>query len=122
MAIISALQIVKLWPIIKKRDGGLDAELSADGLSRGQWQLLALARAILQKESKENGNAGKVLLMDEAMSGLDEETEGIMNEVVQKVFGESTILVVSHSREGLKNMDALLKMDAGRITRIERLK
>ncbi|RDW69795.1 hypothetical protein BP6252_08815 [Coleophoma cylindrospora] len=119
-SIISVLQAVHLWPIIKERGGGLDAELSSDSLSKGQWQLLALARAVLQKENMGNGNGGKVLLMDEVMSGLDEATERVMNEVVQKVFKDSTVLIVSHSREGLKDMNTVLRMDAGKIVEMER--
>ncbi|RDW80919.1 hypothetical protein BP5796_05617 [Coleophoma crateriformis] len=119
-SIISVLQMVHLWPIIKEREGGLNADLSSDSLSKGQWQLLALARAVLQKKHMGIGNAGKVLLMDEVMSGLDEATERVMNEVVQKVFKDSTVLIVSHSREGLKDMNTVLKMDAGKIVEMER--
>ena len=59
-----------------------------EGLSAGQKQRLALARAILRKPS--------ILLLDEATANLDEKTEGAIIKLINSFQGSMTILVISH--------------------------
>ncbi|KAI8290986.1 ABC transporter [Colletotrichum sp. SAR11_57] len=64
--------------------GGLDAELEADGFSMGERQLLALARAIISKS--------QILVLDEATSSVDQETESMMQSIIDREFSEQTVI------------------------------
>jgi ATP-binding cassette subfamily C (CFTR/MRP) protein 1 len=113
-AIISSLTKVHLWSILSER-GGLDAELLPDTLSRGQQQLVALARAILMRKGR------KVVLLDEATSSVDGETEGVMKRVLKEKFGGCTVVMVAHRRETILGAEIAVVMDGGRVVEVGRL-
>lgn len=86
-SMIAALRKVCLWDLVSER-GGLDAILSKDSLSQGQLQLLALARALLQ--------TSKIVLLDEATSNLDHETDQIIQAVIRDDFATCTVIAIAH--------------------------
>ncbi|KAK9416311.1 putative ABC transporter [Seiridium unicorne] len=85
--IIQALERVRLWGIIQEK-GGLGKEIDSAAWSAGQKQLLCLARAIIRKS--------KVLVLDEATSSVDSDTESIMQDIIDTVFKDCTVLAVMH--------------------------
>ncbi|KAH9213300.1 P-loop containing nucleoside triphosphate hydrolase protein [Leptodontidium sp. 2 PMI_412] len=104
--IVSALTKVDLWQVLSER-GGLDTELLPDGLSKGQFQLLALARALLQKR--------KLVLMDEATSSIDVETARKITDMVETEFQGSTILTVAHRKETILGAGVVVVMEQGEV-------
>lgn len=85
---------------------GLDTQCgeTGSGLSEGQAQRIAIARALLHK--------GTVLVMDEATSALDVETEEIFLErLVAKYKGEKTIIFVSHRECAIQYADDILRLN-----------
>ncbi|KAM7195580.1 P-loop containing nucleoside triphosphate hydrolase protein [Naviculisporaceae sp. PSN 640] len=86
-----------LWGVLEKTGlkglveerGGLDTQLSVDWLSTGQKQLFCLARVMLRRGSK-------VLVLDEATSHLDQQTERLVNQLIKTEFMDWTVLVVTH--------------------------
>ena len=86
-SMISALRKVCLWDMVSER-GGLDAVLTKDSLSHGQLQLLTLARALLQ--------TSKIVLLDEATSNLDHETDQIIQAVIRENFAACTVIAIAH--------------------------
>ncbi len=80
-AIIKVLELVGMWDQVLESRGGLDAEITASSLSRGQQLLLALARAILKMRT----GGHRVLLLDEPTSSVDADTD----EMVQRVIREA---------------------------------
>lgn len=85
---------------------GLDTRCgeTGSGLSEGQAQRIAIARALLHK--------GSVLVMDEATSALDIETEEIFLErLVARYKGEKTIIFVSHRERAIQYADNILRLD-----------
>lgn len=87
--VISVLQKMRIWTALESR-GGLEARLPLDQpLSEGEQQLLCLARAILQKKSM-------VVVLDEATSSVDSETDRVVQEMLMEVFAESTVISVAH--------------------------
>ena len=105
-AIIQALTKVCLWPVINDR-GGLDADLFPDTLSKGQQQLLALARAMLQKS--------KILLLDEATSSVDGETDKTLQKLIREEFKDCTVITVAHRLDTILDSDVIAVMDTGRV-------
>jgi ATP-binding cassette, subfamily C (CFTR/MRP), member 1 len=107
--IISALTKVDLWSLLNER-GGLDAELLPDTLSKGQLQLLALARTLLRKS--------KLVLMDEATSNIDSETAWKINEILKEEFRDATILTVAHKQETILSAQIVVLMELGEIVEV----
>ena len=66
-------------------------------ISEGQKQRIALARALIRKP--------KILILDEAMSSLDSETEDAIMDNIRREFGDSTVIAVSHRLSTVKKMD-----------------
>jgi phosphate transport system ATP-binding protein len=82
--IFDALQSVGLWDEVKDR-----LQSSALSLSGGQQQRLCIARALILEPS--------VLLMDEPCSALDPISSGIVEEMIQRLAGRYTIIIVTHN-------------------------
>ena len=94
------------------RETGLDAVLGERGigLSEGQAQRVAVARALLSR--------APVLLLDEATSALDEATEARLLKNIS-AMREKTCIIVTHRRAALAICDYTLHIANGRMTRIE---
>jgi ABC-type multidrug transport system fused ATPase/permease subunit len=77
------------------------------GLSGGQKQRIALAQAFLRKPD--------ILILDEATSGLDSETETNVFKAIRREFSESLVVLVTHRLSSLKNADRILFLECGNI-------
>ena len=90
---------------------GYDAMLGERGigLSEGQAQRVAVARALLSK--------APILLLDEATSALDEATEAALLENIS-AMRDKTVIIVTHRRAALSICDYQLHIDGGRMTKI----
>lgn len=91
--ITSVLKELGIWTAIESR-GGLDALLEDHPLSQGEQQLFCLARAILKRRT----STGKcqVLILDEATSSLDAQTDQGVQKVLRDAFHDCTVLSVAH--------------------------
>ena len=76
-------------------------------LSGGQRQRLAIARALVQKT--------EIILFDEATSALDNETQSKIQQAIDNLQGNFTILIVAHRLSTIKNCDKILFLDDGKI-------
>ncbi|CAK7207847.1 hypothetical protein SEUCBS139899_010662 [Sporothrix eucalyptigena] len=105
--LLSALDQIGIRDVVLDKLGGLDADLNTDLLSAGQRQLFCLARAMLRHS--------KVILLDEATSSLDRETEARVDYLVRTLFKGWTAIVVAHRLRTIADFDKVLVLQDGRI-------
>lgn len=78
-------------------------------LSGGQRQRLAIARAFIQQT--------EIILFDEATSALDNETQNKIQQAINNLKENYTILIIAHRLSTIKNCDRILVLDEGKIVR-----
>lgn len=108
--LIDLLKKVGLWERLKA-SGNLDTEISKFKLSGGEKQLLGIARAMLRKDYA----VSRIVLMDEATSKMDAETDRRIQAVMAKAFQHSTVITVAHRLHAVENSDIILEMQSGKI-------
>lgn len=111
--IIAALDRVGIWKGVLDERGGLDAEITDTlSLSRGQKQLLELARAMLKIQVS---NA-KIVLVDEATSSVDMDTDARVQDLLRhEPFHSCTVLTVAHRVHTLLDYDLAIVLDQGKV-------
>lgn len=87
-AVVSAAKAVRLHDSIMKLDNGYDTVCTPEIFSQGQWQLLAIARACVERP--------EVLLLDEITANLDAQTERDVLTALNKVSENRTVISISH--------------------------
>lgn len=107
---MAALTKVGLWSILSER-GGLDAEMIANPLSQGEQQIFCLARAMLKTQ-------GRILVLDEATSNVDAETDQLMQRLIREEFKGYTIITVAHRLDTILDSDRIVVLDAGRVVEV----
>ena len=107
--IVAAAQIAGADEFIERMAQGYDTilEENASNLSGGQKQRLSIARSLLLKP--------RVLILDEAASALDPESESIFIRNLGKMAVGRTVIMISHRLSTLVNADAILVMQQGRL-------
>ena len=107
--ILEAARIANVDSFVKHLDQGYDTLLTDDGagLSNGQRQLIAIARAALAD--------APVLILDEATSSIDSRTEKMVQEGLDRLMGGRTVFVIAHRLSTIVNSDVIMVMDHGRI-------
>jgi ABC-type multidrug transport system fused ATPase/permease subunit len=108
-AITEALKSAQLEEFVASLPEGLDTLVGERGvrLSGGQRQRIGIARALYHRPS--------VLVLDEATSSLDTETEHGVMQAVQALQGDKTVIIVAHRLSTVEYCDRLYRLDAGRI-------
>lgn len=91
--------------------GGIDSSMSNLGLSTGQRQLFAIARAILHHKEKRT----KTILMDEVTSNMDVESDKKVQLAMKDAFVGCTVLVIAHQYEAFRHADFVIELSEGRI-------
>ncbi len=107
--IISAARAANIHDFIMQLPDGYETVVGERGyrLSGGEKQRLALARVILKDP--------RILVLDEATSSLDSESEALIQEALSRVMVERTSIVIAHRLSPILSADMILVMDRGRI-------
>ncbi len=105
----NAAKLANADSFIKHLPLGYDTLLTNDGegLSQGERQLLAIARAAICNPP--------VLILDEATSSIDTRTEKIIQEAMDKLMAGRTVFVIAHRLSTVRNSDAIMVLSHGRI-------
>ena len=106
---IEASQRAQIAPFIERLPGGYRAEVQERGstLSQEQRQLLSFARALAFDP--------RILILDEATSSVDTETEMLIQTALEELLKHRTAIIVAHRLSTIKNADRILVINKGQI-------
>ncbi|NMO96998.1 ABC transporter ATP-binding protein [Paenibacillus lemnae] len=107
--VIRAAKLAKAHDFIMEMEHGYDTVVGERGmgLSGGQKQRIAIARALLKDP--------KILILDDATSAVDMETEHEIQSGFQEVMNGRTTFIIAHRISSLRHADEILVLDEGRI-------
>ena len=107
--VIEAAKTVRAHDFIMKLENGYNTEVNERGtrLSVGQRQLLSFARALLADP--------RILILDEATSSIDTETEILLQEGLSRLLANRTSFIIAHRLSTIKNADCIMYVDGGEI-------
>lgn len=100
---------IEVDDFIERLPGGYDFVVSERGssISLGQRQLLSFLRAYLSNP--------KILILDEATSSIDPESEKLIQKATEKITKNRTSIIIAHRLSTIVNADKILVMDSGKI-------
>lgn len=106
---IKSCKLCALNDYVIKLDKKYDTLVGEDGviLSGGLKQRLAIGRALMKKS--------KIILLDEATSSLDNDTQDYIHNSIKKIAKNHTILIIAHRLSTIKDCDKILVIDDGKI-------
>ena len=110
--ILEAARLVGADKFINHLPGGIEYQVQERGatLSTGQRQLISFIRAVIQNP--------KILILDEATSSIDNETEELIQQATKVLLQGRTSIVVAHRLATIRNADMILVMEKGRIKEV----
>jgi ATP-binding cassette subfamily B multidrug efflux pump len=107
--VIEAAKMIGAHEFIERLPGAYSYEVQERGatLSMGQRQLVSFVRALVYDPN--------ILILDEATSSIDPESEEIIQFAIEKLIAKRTSIVIAHRLSTIRNADRVLVMDKGRI-------
>ncbi len=107
--IINAAKVANAHDFILKTENGYNTIIGDQGnkLSGGQKQRLSIARAVLKNPD--------ILILDEATSSLDTESEKLVQESLENLMKSRTSLIIAHRLSTIKNADKIIVLDKGKV-------
>ena len=106
---IAASKLANADDFITRLPDGYDTVLTGNGssLSQGQRQLISIARAAVADPP--------AMILDEATSSIDTRTEALVQKGMDNLMKGRTVFVIAHRLSTVKNSDAIMVLDHGRI-------
>lgn len=110
--VINAAKAVNAHKFITELEKGYDTEVNERGsrLSLGQRQLISFARALLANP--------RILILDEATSNIDTQTEKLVQEGIEKILHGRTSFVVAHRLSTIRDCDKIMVINNGEIEEV----
>lgn len=107
--VVNALRSAQLYNVIEEYQQGIDSNIivGSNGLSQGQKQRLAIARALYRDP--------QIIILDEATSALDVQIEHEITEMLKEISSTKTIIAIAHRLSTLKACNKLIYMKNGTI-------
>ena len=106
---MEAGEIAEISEFVNSLPDGWDTMVGEGGyrLSGGQRQRLAIARAVLKD--------APMLILDEATSAVDNETEAALQRSIELVSKDRTTVIIAHRLSTIRNADSIIVMDNGNV-------
>ncbi|WCL80880.1 ABC transporter ATP-binding protein [Saprospira sp. CCB-QB6] len=106
--VIAAAKMIGADEFIERLPGGYDYQVMERGatLSMGQRQLISFVRALVFDPD--------ILILDEATSAIDPETESIIQYAIEKLIAKRTSIIIAHRLSTIQHADQILVLDKGR--------
>ncbi|HJM29751.1 MAG: ABC transporter ATP-binding protein [Candidatus Thalassarchaeaceae archaeon] len=110
--VLEAARIAEATSFIDELPLGWDTDIGEEGhrLSGGQRQRLAIARAVLKD--------APILILDEATSNVDNETEAALQRSIEHLSVDRTTLIIAHRLSTVRNADIIAVLEGGKITEL----
>jgi len=110
--VLEAARIAEATSFIDELPSGWDTDIGEEGhrLSGGQRQRLAIARAVLKN--------APILILDEATSNVDNETEAALQRSIEHLSVDRTTLIIAHRLSTVRNADMIAVLEGGMITEL----
>lgn len=107
--VIEAAKMIGAHAFIERLPGGYDYQVMERGatLSMGQRQLISFVRALVFDPD--------ILILDEATSSIDYETESVIQHAIETLIARRTSLIIAHRLSTIRHVDTIIVMDKGRI-------
>ncbi len=109
-ALVKVIHDAGLESLLVRFEGGLEAKVatSGDALSLGQKQLIAFMRAVLRDP--------ELLILDEATANIDTVTEQLLEDILKKLPGRTTRVIIAHRLNTIENADEIFFVNGGEVT------
>lgn len=110
--VIEAAKMIGAHPFIEKLPNGYDYQVMERGatLSMGQRQLISFVRALVFNPD--------ILILDEATSSIDPETEGIIQYAIEKLIAKRTSIIIAHRLSTIQHADKIMVLEKGKVKEI----
>jgi subfamily B ATP-binding cassette protein MsbA len=107
--IVEAAKVANAHDFITRKEGGYESNIGDRGskLSGGERQRLTIARALLKNPP--------ILILDEATSSLDTESERLVQDAINKMMEHRTSIVIAHRLSTIRHADEIIVLQKGRI-------
>ena len=105
----SLIEKMEVSSLIEGLPDGLDTETNDDDetISEGMRQIIGLARAIIKKP--------RILILDEALSAVDSETETRVRQNIFNIIKDATVLIIAHRLNMTEDIDQIVVMKDGSV-------
>lgn len=110
--IIAAAKAANAYDFVSELKNGFDTEIGERGikLSGGQKQRIAIARALLKD--------APILILDEATSSLDSRSEVMVQEALDRLMQDRTVLIIAHRLSTIAHVDTIVTLKKGRVDEV----
>lgn len=107
--VLEAAKLANCDDFVNKLPNGYQTEIGENGsnLSGGERQRISIARAFLKNAD--------IILLDEIAASLDVENEKYIQESINKLTKNKTVIIISHRMKSIENVDQIIVMDDGKI-------
>ena len=107
--VLEAAKLIGAHEFIEKLPGGYEYDVMERGstLSMGQRQLISFVRALVFNPD--------ILILDEATSSIDSETESVIQYAIEKLISKRTSIIIAHRLSTIRHADNILVLDKGKI-------
>ncbi len=107
--VLEASRVIGAHPYIERLPDGYDFVVTERGnnLSMGQRQLISFVRALVYDPD--------ILILDEATSSIDNETEAIIQHAIETLISHRTSIIIAHRLSTIRNADNILVLDHGQV-------